>query len=277
MSLAAVGGRYWHRAQSPGIAAAPGIQAAVQHQTAADKITDVEIQEILRPLPSAEHQFGTTGGVGIILDIDRQIAQIGDFALDVAVPPGVHFGLWCPDELRPVPELERHGDAKTADPVAQAKRQGAGQIGQCLFDKGHHGVGHRIAIGLAARPDNRPQKIDQHQIDRPPADLQPEKERTLRHQPHRHRGLADPAAHRFAAHQQPVGFQPADNHRNRLRRQAGQPGNIRFRQRIVPPYDAQHQPLIVGAHAALVGAAQGCGVKRNPLSRAVLIGCHESP
>ena len=71
-------------------------------------------------------------------------------------------------------------------------------------------------------------------------------------------GLADPAALRLAPLQQPVGLEVAHDHRDGLRRQPGQAGDLGLGERAVPPNQRQDQPFVLKAHS---------GLNRSPLQR----------
>ncbi len=85
---------------------------------------------------------------------------------------------------------------------------------------------------------------------------------------HRDRGLADLAAHRLLAQQQAFLLELAHDDRDGLRRQPGHARDVGFGQAAVLAHQRQHEPLIVVAHAALVGAAVECGSRLPRANRA---------
>ena len=101
-------------------------------------------------------------------------------------------------------------------------------------------------------------EIDQHHVEAAPTDLGADEESALGIERHRHRGLADPAALRLAPLQQPVGLEVAHDHRDGLRREPGQAGDLGLGERAVPPHQGQDQPFVLQAHSGLI---------RSPLQR----------
>lgn len=70
---------------------------------------------------------------------------------------------------------------------------------------------------MQVQPDGA-EKIHQHQIGAAPADLHAEGIDRIRIEPHGDGGLSDPAAHRRAADEQPVGFERPHDDGGGLRR-----------------------------------------------------------
>ncbi len=102
---------------------------------------------------------------------------------------------------------------------------------------------------------DRAQKIHQDDFRAAPPDLEAEGENPVGSEAHRHGRLANTAAHPFALRDEPVFFQRADDHGNGLRRKPGQARNVGAGKLAMPAHQRQNQPLIIGAHADLVGAA----------------------
>ncbi len=200
--------------------------------------------------------FGPAGGGGVVLQEHRQVEAGGDLGLDVAVAPGVHLGLGGADGVHPGPELEGHGDAHAAHAGALDRGQRRQRAGQRVGHEGQHRVGRRPGPGAAVRGAHAPHHVDQHQFGRPAPELQPQKVGAVGGQRQRHRGLPDPAAHRFAAPDQAVGLHRAGDDADGLGRQAGDARHVGLRQRPVLAQQAQDQPFVVRPHARLVGAAQ---------------------
>ena len=109
-------------------------------------------------------------------------------------------------------------------------------------------------MGAADLPANAADEVHEHDVGAAAADLQAEGIDGIGIEPHRHGGLADLAAHRLAAHQQALGLQHAHDDGDGLGGQAAAPGDIGLRQAAVPTHQRHDQPLVIGAHAHLVGA-----------------------
>ena len=60
-----------HRAERRGVAGAPGVEAAVENQPAADEGADVEIDEVDEVGVVAEGELRPAGGGGVVLEIHR--------------------------------------------------------------------------------------------------------------------------------------------------------------------------------------------------------------
>jgi hypothetical protein len=232
------------------------MQLAAQHQTAADEVAKVEVQEIARLFGGAEDQFRPAGGGRVVLHPDRHAGHGGDLGLDRAVAPGVQFGLRRAELVGPAPELEGHRDAHARNPPPQGRGQRTGDGGQRAGHEIHHRIRRGPAVDLPLRAAHPAQKIDQRQIRRPPPDLEPQKERAIGRQRHRHRGLADLAAHRLAAQQKAVRLQRAHDDRDGLRRKARHPRDVGFGQRAVLAQQRQHQPFVMRPHSRLIGPAR---------------------
>ena len=248
----AVGHR--HRAERRGVAGAPGEEPAVQHQPAADEGADVEVDEVPEPAVAAEGELGAAGGGGVVLQVDRPGHRRGELGAQVGLAPGLELGRRRADLLGPGPELERHRDAEAGDAagVRAEQRLAGGDLGPDPADRvarRREGVARGGAVADAA------DEVDEHDLEAAAADLGAEEEGALRIERQRHQRLADPAALRLAAADQPVGFEMAHDHRDGLRREAGHPRDLGLRERPVTADQAQDQALVLLPHAGLVRAA----------------------
>jgi len=108
-------------------------------------------------------------------------------------------------------------------------------------------------------PPDAAAKIDQHQIAAAPADLEAERIGAVRIERHRNRRLADPAAQRRLALQEPVRLQPVHDRRRRLHRKSRQSRHLDLGQRPEAPHEGEQQPLVVEPDAGLIGAADDLG------------------
>jgi hypothetical protein len=89
-----------------------------------------------------------------------------------------------------------------------------------------------------------------------PADVDADRERAVRVERDRHRGLADLAALGREAPHQTVGLEPLGDGLHRGRGEMGQPCEVGLRQVAVQADRLQHHPLVELAHAHVVGAAR---------------------
>ena len=254
--------RHRHGADRRGVAGAPGKEPAVQHQPAADEGADVEVDEVQQRGVVPEGELGPAGGGGVVLHIDRPGQLVGKLRADIRAPPGGEFLLRRPDLRRPVPEPERHGEPQPGDApgMLPEQRLALRHLGPDQPDGvARHGEG----VGRAALAPDPAGEVDQHEVETAPPDLGAEEVGAVRIERHRHRRLPDPPALRLAPPQQPVGLEVPHDHRDGLRRKPGHPRDLGFRQRPVPPHQAQHQPLVLRPHPGLVRAAlqrHGCVV-----------------
>ena len=72
---------------APALPVRAAVEAAVEHDAAADEGADVEIDEVAQRCRSAEHQLGAAGRGGVVLQIDREGALRLHLGADVAVAP----------------------------------------------------------------------------------------------------------------------------------------------------------------------------------------------
>ena len=159
------------------------------------------------------------------------------------------------DFLAPVPELEGHGEADACDPAGAFAEQilAGGDLGpEELGDR----FGGGVTIADAGVAPDAAGEVDEHRLEAPASDLRADEEGALGVERHRNQRLADAAALRLAAAEQAVGLEMAHDDRDRLRREAGHPSDLRLGERALAANDAEHQPLVLGAHAGLVGPAR---------------------
>ena len=202
---------------------------------------------------AAEGELGAAGGGGVVLQVDRVGKVGGELGADVGRPPGGELGGRRADLLGPAPELEGHREAEPGDAagaVGEERRAGGG-LGADPADRlARGGVGVADAGAVADAAD----EIDQHEVEAAPAHLDAEEEGALGVERERHRGLPDAAALRLAAAEQVVGLEVAHDDGDGLRREAGHPRDLGLGQRAVAADKAEHQPLVLRAHAGLIGA-----------------------
>ena len=132
--------------------------------------------------------------------LHRQWWQLrGDGRPQVRVAPGGHVLKRHAQRIGPVPEVERQADPQACDPPTQDLGQFGDKFGDRLAHEAQHPLGRRKPVRLLPRPVNAPDEIDRHQLNAPPADLEPKETGAVRGKVHGHRGLADSATTRLAA------------------------------------------------------------------------------
>lgn len=221
----------------------------------ADEGPDEKVEKIGEITTAAEDEFGGTGGRRVVFEKDGKRQHRPDFIREVDPPPLVHRAFRRADLVCPVPQFERGRDTDTRDPAAhfqrKIRRQAFDALGNEFQDSGHS----RPGIGPVQRTALTADEIHEHKIGRTPPDLEAEGIGSVRIERHRDRRLADAAALRLAALEQPVLLERAHDDRDGLRRQSGQARDVGLGQRAMPANQRHHQPFIVGAHAGLARTA----------------------
>ena len=105
-----------HGAERRSVAGAPGEEAAVEHEAAADEGADVEVDEVLQAGVPAERELGAAGGGGIVLQVDRPGQGGVELGADIRLPPGPELGRGRADLFGPAPEREGHREPEAGDP-----------------------------------------------------------------------------------------------------------------------------------------------------------------
>ena len=269
------GARHRHRAQRAGIAGATGDEVAAHDDPAADKGADEEI-DIVQRRRCAEDVLGGAGRRRVIGQIDRQAGDRDEFCNDVDPAPGVHALGRRADLLGPGPHLVGHGDAEADDPQAQPGVDRAGDPRLRLTHEIEDEVDVRVGIGQPFARPHHAEEIHQHEFDRAAADLQAEGEGTGWIEPHRDRGLADPAAPRHVPQHQFLRLERPHDDRCSLRRQAGAAGDLGLGELAVLADQAEDGALVMGAQPGLVGSAHAVGDRRKVGGNAVGLGVHAS-
>ena len=223
----AVRAGYGHGAERAGIAGGAAVETAVEHDPAAGEGADVEIDEVPEIAGLAEHQFRAAGGRRVVLQIDRKAAQRLDVGADVAVPPLVHDVARRAGGVGPVPQLERHGDAKAGDALVLRRRQACPQPLDAAIDEIENLARRRIAVGILQHPPDVAEEIDQHQFGAAASDLQPDEEGSVGIERHRDGRLPDLAALGRKAQQQPFVLELAHDDGNGLGRKPASCGRCR--------------------------------------------------
>ena len=204
----------------------------------------------------AEGELGAAGGGGVVLEVDgpgqerrRARARMSRRAR----PPSRPRARRSP---RPSSRARRawrgrpRRCARRARRAAPRRRRPRSRISATTVSRGV-GVGDSRSLRPVA---DAADEVDEHDLEAAPPDLGAEEVGALGVERHRHERLADPAALRLPAAQQPVGLEVADDHRDRLRREPGHPRDLGLRQRPVAADEAEHQPLVLRPHPGLVRA-----------------------
>ena len=113
-------------------------------------------------------------------------------------------------------------------------------------------IGEGVGHGLAAAHGTG--KVHQQQVGTAPPDLDADRKSTIRIECHGHRRLANAAAQRFVANQQPVVFKAGGDQANGLGGKAREACNFGLGQAAVEADGMQHHALVELAHADMVGA-----------------------
>ena len=112
-----------HRAQCARIAVAALIEAAVQHDAAADERADEEIHIVAIAVADAEGQLRRAGRGRVVAEIDRAGEGLGDLLPDIEAAPFLQHIVRGADFAFPVPDLEGGGDADAADARRLRRRE----------------------------------------------------------------------------------------------------------------------------------------------------------
>src|SRR5262249_917763 len=104
-----------HRAQRAGVSLTSRIKLAIENDAASGKIADEKIEEVFMVAASAESQLRAAGGCRVIRNRNGQTAERFELGLKIAVAPGFERRVGRADLAAPIPQLERHGHAKTGD------------------------------------------------------------------------------------------------------------------------------------------------------------------
>src|SRR5258707_15387792 len=126
-----------------GVAAAAGEQAAVEHYAAADEPADEDVKRVEIVGAVAEDELGGAGAGGVVAHVHRPWTDRRDLGFDVDAPPALHHIVRRADFLLPVPQFERRGDTKAADPPPAFRRQRGGQRGAAFPDEVEDKTGAR--------------------------------------------------------------------------------------------------------------------------------------
>ena len=140
---------------------------------------------------------------------------------------------------------------------AACRRASSSSIPDARGGEGEDFIRQRPGIAVPLRSADAADEIHQHQIGAAPADLQAEGIDAIGIDMHRDRRLADTAAHRFPARQQPFLFQHPHDDGDGLRRQPAAARDIGLRQRAVETHQRQHEPFVIGSHPDLVRTPAG--------------------
>ena len=219
-----------HRAQRRRVAGAAEVERAVEHEAAAEELAEEEVEEVALAPGLAEVKLRRAGGGRVVADDDAEIAMAPDLRADVDGAPAVHRAGRRAGLVRPAPKLERRRDAEPGEPRALAFVEPSDLLVKGARREGEHVLGRRIRIAEAGAATDRAGEIDQHEIARPPPDLQAQGEGAFGVDRDRHRRLADPAAQRRLALQQSFGAEAVHDGGGGLHREPGHARHFDLRQ-----------------------------------------------
>ena len=219
----------------------------------------------MQAAPAEEH-FCSACRRRIVRQDDRPSAVARNLAVYVEAPPAIHDLARRADLGFPIPQLEGGSDPEAHDASEQERGEIARQRGQILAQECRDLFRRRIGVEMAAPRPHRAREIHEIKVAAAPADLEAEGEGSVGIERKRHRWLADPAAPRAAPQEKGIRFEPVDDRRHRLGREARESCNLSLRKPAMTANEREDEALIIEPHPALVGAAVAIGRARRSRS-----------